>query len=356
MKLEEIDKNFRVETTIDKDDIRFHNVRQEPFKVYGIYHEDGIFRRLPESVAKATSEGVHALHAKTTGGRVRFKTNSPYVAIHVEMPQITWGSPHGTMAAAAGFDMYMNVDGEDRYVKTFLPPWNMKTGYESIMDWGTAEERELTIHFPYGSLVSELYIGLCDGAQIHEPTPYRLEKPIVYYGSSITQGGCASRAGVTYNNIVSRRLHVDHINLGFSGSARGETVMAEYIKTLDMSIFVLDYDHNAANAEHLQKTHEPFFKIIREAHPDIPILIMSRPVYYLNAGEKARLAVIKQTYQNALDNGDKNVYFLDGPTLMADVKDEGTVDGCHPTVYGFFSMANAVCRVLEPVVEELTKQ
>ena len=353
--LEQIDPNFKVETTIDKEDIQFYNVRQAPFRVYGLLHEDGKFRRMPEAVAATVNEGVHALHAKTPGGRVRFRTNSPYVAIHAEMPLIMYANSQSPMAATAGFDLYVRIEGEDRYIKSFLPPWNMKNGYESIMDWGTAEMREITIHFPRSSEVSDLCIGVSKTAKVHEPTPYAVEKPIVFYGSSITQGGCSSRPGTIYDNIVSRRLNMDHINLGFSGSAKGETEMAEYIKTLDMSIFVLDYDHNSSGAPHLQETHERFFKIIREAHPDIPILIMGRPVYYLNAGEKARLEVIRRTYQNAIDRGDNNVYFLDGPTLMADIREEGTVDGCHPTDTGFFSMANAVCKVLEPVVKSMIK-
>jgi len=353
--LEQIDPNFKVDTTIDKEDIQFYNVKQAPFRVYGLMYEDGRYCRLPKSVAETVNEGVLEFYDTPGGGRVRFKTNSPYVAIHAEMPKVKCASPQSAGAATCGFDLYVRKKGEERYVKTFLPPWDMKDGYESIMDWGTSELREITIHFPRSSVVSDLCIGVSSTADIYEPTPYAVEKPIVFYGSSITQGGCSSRPGTIYDNIVSRRLNMDHINLGFSGSAKGEIEMAEYIKTLDMSMFVLDYDHNAANAEQLKETHERFFKIIREAHPDIPILIMSRPVYYLSAGEKARMEVIRQTYQNALDGGDKNVYFLDGPTLMALAKDEGTVDGCHPTDWGFFSMAQAVCEVLEPVVKSMTE-
>lgn len=350
--LEQIDPNFKVEATIQKEDITFYDVKQAPFCVHGMFYDDGKFRRLPERVAAATNEGVHQLHAKTVGGRVRFKTNSPYVAIHAEMPLIMYASPQSPGAGSCGFDLYMRVNGEERYVKSFLPPRDIKAGYESVIDLGTAELREFTIHFPRSSEVSSLCVGLSNTAEVCEPAPYAIEKPIVYYGSSITQGGCSSRPGTVYTNILSRRFNVDHINLGFSGSAMGETVMAEYIKTLDMSMFVLDYDHNAANAEHLWKTHEPFFKIIREAHPDLPILIMSRPVYYLNAGEVARLEAIRATYEHALKRGDKNVYFLDGPTLMAIAKDDGTVDGCHPTDLGFYSMAQAVGDVLENVFKK----
>ncbi len=347
--LEQIDPNFKVETTIDKADITFYDVRKAPFKVHGLFYENGKFRRLPEKVAMATNAGVHELHAKTTDGRVRFKTNSPYVAIHAEMPIVANASPQSAGAANGGFDLYIRKNGEYRYAKTFLPPSNMTSGYESIVDWGTSEVRDITIYFPRHSEVSSLCIGLSESAEVWEPEPYTIEKPIVFYGSSITQGGCSSRAGTIYTGISARRFDADYHNLGFSGNAKGETVMAEYIKTLDMSMFVLDYDHNAANAEHLLKTHEPFFKIIRDAHPDLPILIMSRPVYYLSPGEIARLEVIRATYEHALERGDKNVYFLDGPTLMALAKDEGTVDGCHPTDWGFFSMAQAVCEVFKTV-------
>lgn len=124
---------------------------------------------------------------------------------------------------------------------------------------------------------------------------YAVKKPVVYYGSSITQGACASRPGNCYESILSRRLDCDYINLGFSGSAKGEDAIVDYIIGLDMSVFVMDYDYNAPTPEHLEKTHSKMFKAIRAEHPTLPIIIMPRPKFYLNAGQKAMVDIVHNT-------------------------------------------------------------
>jgi hypothetical protein len=92
------------------------------------------------------------------------------------------------------------------------------------------------------------------------------------------------------------------------------------------------------------------FKAIREAHPSLPIIMMSRPKYKLNKEEKARLDIIKTIYNNAISNGDKNVYLIEGRTLMRLAKTDGTVDNCHPTDLGFYSMASAIIPVLKKIL------
>lgn len=343
-----IDSNFKVDTKLDIADIRFYDVKQAPFEINGVFYESGKFRRLPEAVAKAVNDGVFGLHANTAGGRVRFKTNSPYIAIHAKMPDIG-KMPHFALTGSAGFDLYAG-EATEKYTATFVPPFSIKDGYESKVDFVSSKMRGITINFPLYSEVSELYIGVSNTAEICPPEPYKIKKPVVYYGSSITQGGCASRPGNSYESILSRRFNADYINLGFSGSARGETEIAEYISKLEMSAFVYDYDHNAPTAEHLKNTHEKMFKLIRKAKPDLSVVMLSRPKYCLTDDEKMRLEIIRTTYCNALDSGDKNVYFIDGSTLMAMAENEGTVDNCHPNDLGFMSMAEAVGNVLEKIL------
>ena len=171
----------------------------------------------------------------------------------------------------------------------------------------------------------------------------------MYYGSSVTQGGCASRPGMSYQGIISRRFDYDFINLGFSGNAKGEDAIAEYIKNLDMSVFVYDYDYNAPTVEHLNSTHEKMFKTIRKVNPNLPVIMMSRPKFNLTEIEEQRLNIIKTTYENAILKGDKNVYLLDGKKLTELCKNDGTVDNCHPTDLGFFSMAKAVGDIIEKI-------
>ena len=340
-----IDKNFKVETTIEQDDIVFYNADDERFEIFGIFKEDGKYRRLPESVAKAVSPGVLGLHAHTAGGRVRFVTDSPYVAVNVKMGDVG-KMPHFALTGSAGFDIYI----DNTFWKSFTPPFDIVDSYESLRELPNGDLREITINFPLYSEVKELYIGLKEGSVIKKASPYKNDKPVVYYGSSITQGGCASRPGSSYQAFVSRALNIDYINLGFSGSAKAEDEIIDYIKNLTMSVFVYDYDHNAPTLEHLKKTHEKMFKAVREAQPELPIIMMVRPKHHLTGEEPKRLEIIKSTYENALKNGDKNVYFIDNKELTRLCLADGLVDSNHPTDFGFYSMAEAVINVLKDII------
>jgi len=339
--ISQIDKNFNIDLNIQKGNIRFFDIRKLPFKIYGVFWEDGKYRRISQTISKNISVGINALHAHTSGGRVRFVTDSRYIAINVEVENVFRAS-HFTLVGGCGFDMYSGKE----YVHTFVPPYEFENRYESVAEFSSSELREITINFPLYGEVNEIYIGLEDGAVLKEASSYINESPIVYYGSSITQGGCASRPGLSYQNVISREFNYDYINLGFSGRALGEDTMTEYIKGLNMHAFVLDYDHNAPTAEHLKNTHEKMFTAVREKHPDIPIIIMSRPKYKLTDDEKERRKIIETTYTNAISKGDTNVYFIDGAMLTALCKEEGTVDGIHPTDFGFASMAKALCDVI----------
>lgn len=346
--ISEIDANLRVDTKINKDDIRFYDVKNAPFQIYGVRYDNGKFRRLPEQVACGVNKGVAELHACTAGGRVRFCTDSPYIAIYVKIPNVG-RYPHMPLTCSAGLDLYVWDEGQ-RYVKSFMPPYGMVDGYESVIELPYGDMREYTINLPLYSEVSELYVGIRNTASLAAPREYTTQKPVVFYGSSITQGACASRPGRAYESILSRRFDFDYINLGFSGHARGEREMAEYISQLDMTAFVYDYDYNAPTIAHLEETHQRMFQIVRKANPELPILLLSRPKYYLTQGEEERLVIIRKTFQNAQASGDRNVYLLDGRTLMEMAGGEGTVDDTHPNDLGFASMAEAVGAVFEKIL------
>ena len=124
--ISEIDKNFSIETNIKKDDICFCDVKEKPFEIYGVFYENGKFRRMPEEVAKTVNDGVLSLHANTAGGRVRFRTDSPYIAIHAEMPYVG-KMPHFALTGSAGFDLYIREE-KDKYFKSFVPPFKITDG------------------------------------------------------------------------------------------------------------------------------------------------------------------------------------------------------------------------------------
>lgn len=344
----DIDKNFKVETKIEKEGIKFYNSLSKPFKIYGVFFENGKFRRMPEETAKKVSEGVYRLHSHTAGGRVRFRTDSPYIAINVKMGAVSRMN-HFPITGTGGFDVYINEGDGEIYHRTMVPPSNIEEGYESLVPFLKSGMRDVTINFPLYSEVTELYIGLDENALIEEPSPYREEKPIVYYGSSITQGGCASRPGNCYQAYISRRFNCDYINLGFSGNAHAEEEIINHIKNMDMSIFVYDYDHNARDAQFLKDTHEKMFKAIRKTHPDTPVIMMSAPKWVLFDEWEKRRNIIAETYKKAVQEGDKNVYFLDNKALMSLCENNGTVDNVHPNDFGFASMARALGDIIEKI-------
>lgn len=343
--IEKIDKNFEVKTVIE-DALVFRDCLESPFRIYGLLSDENGFARMPAETAEKVNESVAALFRNTAGGRVRFRTNSPKIAIRAKMANIG-KMPHFPITGTAGFDLYENTT----YRGTFIPPYDIQDGYESMLVLPSVKERELMIHFPLYSNVLSLEIGLCQGASLLPGADYAEVLPIVYYGSSITQGGCASRPGNCYENVISRSLNRDHINLGFSGGARGEEAIADYIAGLEMSALVYDYDHNAIDTDHLQNTHQKMFRTIRSRKPLLPIVMVSRPQPNPGEDDYNRRSIIMATYQNALGAGDKNVYFIDGSSMLHQFGgDSGTVDACHPNDLGFMCMAKSIGTILEKIL------
>lgn len=356
MRIDEIDKNLRIETDITEPDLVWLNAREAPFVIHGVMYdaEQGCFVRLPQHIADSVSEGVADMNHHTAGGRVRFRTDSRCIAIRAIM-ETTYLMPHITLTGQSGFDLYRRDanDSDDLYCQSFMPPMGMRTGYSSaVMTDGRLAE--YTINFPLYDGVKELYIALKKDAVLEPPVPYRYQKPIVYYGSSITQGGCASRPGNSYEAILSRRWNTDHINLGFFGSCRAEPEMAKYLAGLDMSIFVCDYDYNCLSEEYLWNTHMPLYRTVRGAKPELPIIFIPAPTVLKdpdNFSERRR--AVRATYDSAIAEGDRNVYYIDGAELFAGACwDSCTVDGVHPNDLGFYRMAMRIEQTLGPIVEK----
>lgn len=346
-----LDKNLAVENSLGRSDIDFYNVRKEPFSVYGVMHENGRFCRIPEETARSISDGVYQLSRHTSGGRVCFRTDSDFVAIVAEMAGI-YIMPHEAFLGSSGFDLYVRENGKQTFAGAFMPDVSKKPHLEGTVKFPSRKMRDIIINFPLYCGVCDINIGILQGAKIEKWSGYSRNVPMVFYGSSITQGACANAPGTCYASLLSRRFDSDFINLGFSGNGKGEPAVFEYMAGLDMSLFLYDYDYNAPSPEYLSHTHYAGYEIMRKAHPDIPIIMASRPNYGNPFAEgEARRKVIEATYEKALASGDKNVYFADGAKVFADIFDEGaTVDGCHPTDYGFRIMAKVFGDIIEKVL------
>ncbi len=342
----QIDPNFLIGSTINKTDVAWMRATDAPLRIHGLAVVEGEkFWRLPEYLIDNVNEGVCTLARHTAGGRIRFRTDSPYIAYRAK----SFGGgqmPHMPLTGSNGTDLF--VDGVS--YTTFRPNSAREQWFEGVADMRSAGMHDIELNLGLYNGYTEIYVGVQAGSSVEAPRPYTVEKPVVFYGSSITQGGCASKPGSCYTAFVARWLDADHINLGFSGSGKGEVNMAEYIASLDMSAFVLDYDHNAPDAEHLKKTHYRFYEIVRKAQKDLPMIMVSRPDTDRSPDDAdRRREIILSTYLTARANGDRKVWFVDGRTLFGGRdRDCCTMDSTHPNDLGFYRMAEAIY----PVVKE----
>ena len=352
MKLEELDKNFAFKG-ITAENLVWYD-RHCPDFVWDGVGDLEHFHRIAAADLDRLPYGIREGYP-STGIRLRFCTDSRTVAVKA----VLWleaDMNHMPRTGSHGFDLYEDNPGRGaaggqpvKFAQMFAPAEDHRL---VAGEYRCAEPgfHQYELSFPLYNGVLEFALGLEAGARFAPAAPFASEKPIVFYGSSITQGACASRPSHCYTSMVARRFNLRQINLGFSGRAKGEPEMARYIADLPMEAFVMDYDHNADTPEDLAATHEPFFRTVRAAHPEAPIVRLSRPRAVLTAEEKERLAIIRATWERARAAGDENVWFLSGPELMAHCGNEGSVDGCHPTDFGFASMAAVLGALLEKIL------
>lgn len=327
------------------DSICWYDPTEAPFQIHGLLWDGDGFKRMDSDVAKAVSGEVCGLHRNTSGGRLTFETDSPYIAIYAECGDVSPATM--PLTGYTGFDLYLEQEDGLEFTNVFVPPVTMENGYEGIYHFREPAPRKILLHFPLYNSVRKLWIGLKEGAGICAYSPYGDALPVVVYGSSITQGACASRPGNSYAAIYSRLSRRDFLCLGFSSGAHGEEQMAEYIASLPMSMFILDYDHNDCDrAEKLEERHERFYRIVRKAHPEIPIIIMTAPyaarTFYDACPAKSK-KFLRRTYTNAKNAGEP-VAFLDCGKIFGRDKDAALTDRIHPNDFGHVKMAHGVLR------------
>ena len=328
-----------------KTTITFFDPMKSPAKVYGLV--PGEYCRVPKAVFAQMSEGLRGLSRQTSGGRVRFNTTSEKLTVKLEVLDEP-AMAHMPSSGSSGLDFFEGTGKDMKYIATRQPACRQKKLEAEVQL--SKGEKTVTIYLPLYNGIKSLKIGTEAGASVTAPPPYANEKPIVYYGSSITQGGCASRTANSYCAMAARFFDSDFINLGFSGSAQGEQYMAEYIGSLEMSCFVLDYDHNAPTPAHLLNTHLPFLRTILAKQPELPVIMLSKPDTNFTENDLERRDIVKASYETLLAEH-YHVQFVDGGDLFGtDYRDSCTVDGCHPNDLGFYRMAQAVIPALKKVL------
>lgn len=338
---------------------------EAPFHVAGFpwFARDGVYRRLPLEPARPLPEAVDRLANWTAGGQIRFQTDSVKLAVRVTLSDVA-DMNHMPATGQCGFDCYLGPAGRQRYVSTTKYDHHQTTYENLLFDLRPARMRNITLNFPLYMGVKEVEVGLDKDAQALAPEPYDMDGRVVVYGTSITQGGCASRPGMAYTNILSRRLNVAFVNLGFSGNGRGEKEVAATIAEIpDPLCFVLDYEANCVSTELLQETFPVFIQTLREAHANVPILAVSRIPF---AGDLTnedtlqtrldRSAFQYKTVEHLRQRGDANIHFVDGSAFLGEDFDECTVDGVHPSDLGFIRIADAMTPVLRMILKRAEQQ
>ena len=344
MGIEKVDANFQLKREVVADGKKTYAIPSEKFSLHGISYapKEERFVRMPLDIAAKVSDGVHTLSLHTAGGRLCFSTNSKSLQIAVTYSDF-WIMPHMPITGSAGFSLFERTDAGEIFIANLAPMWTDRNGFTAGVNLSGEKMREYVLYFPLYNDVKSLCVTLEEKAAVCAGKNYRDVLPILYYGSSITQGGCASRPDNAYQALICKKNNIDFINLGFSGNAKAEKAMVEYLTKLDCSLFVCDYDHNAPSADYLESTHYALYEQYRKARPNTPILFITKPDYLRDSEGERRIKIVRSTYEKAKKAGDNKVYFLSGKRFYGKGQPwEYAVDGCHPTDYGFAAMAKQI--------------
>jgi hypothetical protein len=341
--------------TDPKSAIAWYDVRDLGLEGQGWTETKAPFDRLPAKAEGVVRDAVWQLSRHSAGLCVRFTTNATAI-------QARWTLTSGRLAMA--HMPATGVSGLDLYVETTPGQWhwlgvgqpNAQTNTATLVSGIPAGQRNYILYLPLYNGVSSVEIGIHKDNPMSKgaPRPLAASKPILFYGTSITQGGCASRTGMVHTAILGRKLNVPVINLGFSGNGRMEPELANLLAEVDASVYVLDCLPNM-QAKEVAERVEPFVQILRRAHPETPIVLVEDRSYqnaFLVTERRERnassRAALKKAYDGLLAAGVKGLHYLPGDNLLGD-DGEGTVDSSHPTDLGFMRQANAFYPVLAPL-------
>lgn len=324
------------------------------FPVYGKISEKTKTRyeRLPVHLEGVSRKDVWRLGRKSAGLYIRFRSNS--TSIHAKWQSLYNNyQNHMTDTGTRGLDLYALVDGEWKAVAPGRPSTKGVNQHAIIRNMAP-QDREYMLYLSLYDGVKSLEIGVDEGAYIEQPavaSPSQ-EKPIVMYGTSILQGGCASRPGMAYTNIIGRRFNREVFNLGFSGNARLDLEIAELMATVkDPGVFILDYVPNSTE-ERIREAGETFFRILRKAHPHVPVIFVEDPIFPRTAFDtKLRDEVIgrnreqKALFKRLKKAGEKRNYYVEVEGMLGEDGD-ASVDGSHFTDLGNYRYVEHIMPVL----------
>lgn len=341
----------------EEDALRYYDIRSLRMEGQGWTDLEAPFDRLPRHAKSRVRPRIWQLSRNPAGLCARFVTDA--TAIHARWtvgPELAMA--HMPATGVSGLDLYVrNINGRWRRLAVGVPEGT--TASATLVEGLAPDEREYLLYLPLYNTVSSVEIGVAAQARLAAapPRPASKAKPIVFYGTSITQGGCASRPGMCHAAILGRRFDRPVVNLGFSSNGTMDLELAELLAELDAAVYVVDCLPNM-NAAMVSQRAEPFVRAIRAKRPTTPILLVEDRTFsdaFLISGRADEHAAKRQALRRAFDKlsaeGDANLAYVSGDDLLA-ADGEDTVDGSHPTDLGFVHLADA----LQPTLENLLEQ
>lgn len=310
------------------------------------------FDRLPARAEAEVRKQVWDLSRHSAGISVRFRTAATRIAVRWTLTDKRLAMPHMAATGVSGVDLYVRHDERWRWLATGRPK---ALENRAVLARGIDPmEREFMLYLPLYNGTKSLEIGVPPETAIEPGAAPKHGRPIVFYGTSITQGACASRPGMTHPAILGRRLDREVINLGFSGQGRMELALAKLIAEVDAAVYVVDCLPNL-DGKKVEARLGPLVDAIRAKRPDTPIVLVEDRTYadgFLKKGRAMRnqknRAALRAGIAKLRARGVTGLHTIDGETLLA--KDgDSTVDGSHPTDLGFAQQANA----FEPLLRQL---
>lgn len=312
------------------------------------------FRRLPDRAADGLSEGVRALSHCPSSAFIAFWTDSPALSIRLELANAT-PMNHMPLAGQSGAALYFRHGATWHPAAVAIPTAGNTFVQAKLITNVPRVRREYRIYLPLYKHLVRAAVGF-DPRAVIEPAPApKGTRPIFFYGTSITQGGCANTAGSDFVSSVGRLLDTEVINFGFSGVGKGEPEVACLIREIDAEMFVLDYAANVDPAR-LRRTLPEFVRLLRERHPATPIVIVSCPSFDKILWDPALRKLLGERRDcmmaytvRARRSGDTNIHFIDGNALLPAGVPGAYVDGVHPTSHGFAIMAERLAPQLTAI-------
>lgn len=299
---------------------------------------DRFYDRLPKNVTTNVNSGVRGMKNHSAGLQFRFTSDSKTLSFRWVPIIPHHAMDHMPMTGVSGIDIYRFDNGKWKYVKTGRLMGNVVTGEVIRLSWKSGTPCLVNMPLYNGIKMFELGVEKGCGVKPLPPRASGINKPVVFYGTSITHGGCCSRPGLAFVNIVGRDLDVPIVNLGFSGSGKMEFEMSEHLQAIDASCYVLDCLWNMGDAM-VAERYEPFIRNLRAKRPGVPI-VMAEQCDVFCGPPNGKDKIIRTLYDKLIAEGWKDLVYLP-KTNMYTGDCEGTVDGCHPNDWGMMSMAKA---------------